>query len=109
MNVHVQISDSIVQEGSYLSATAYFRQSDAATTPTTVEYKIFNLDTDEIVKDWTTVTPASSVSISNLAVTEIEDKRQERHELLVRADKNLATQAIGRRVYRVNNLRGFGA
>lgn len=107
MQVEIQVPNTMVNEGSYVNATAYFRQSDAATTPTSAEYKVFNLSTWETTTDWTALSPAGSVSINVLADVRCESSRQERYELIVRADSGLSTQAVGRREYRVRNLRGL--
>ena len=103
--VEIQIPKFIVNERSQFVATAYFRTRASAA----AEYKIYNLSTQEIITDWTTVTPAANVSITVKATENLikaDYHRMERYELLVAADRGLATEVLGRALYRVRNLGG---
>jgi hypothetical protein len=109
--VAIQIPKTVFNERSAFTATAYFRtrSTAAASTPTTVHYKVSNLSTTETVQDWTSVSAAGNVSISITgSMNKILDSthQQEKIELLVAADKGLDTESIGRAVWMVNNVYG---
>ena len=109
--VAIQLPKTVFNERSSFTATAYFRtrSTAAASTPTTVHYKVSNLSTGETVQDWTSVSAASNVSISITgSMNKILDdsKPQNAMELLVSADKGLSTETIGRATYKVNNVYG---
>lgn len=109
--VEIALPKTQFNERSAFTATARFRTraSAAASVPTTVHYRISNLQTKEYVTDWTSVTAASEVSISVTAANnKIRDNthKTERLELLVAADRGLATEVIGRVVYRILNVYG---
>jgi len=112
--VEIQIPKSRVLEESNFTATAYFRTraTKAASTPTTVHYSVEDLQTKRTLTDWTSVSAASSVNISiTPTMNEIQDytHKRERRQLIVMADQGLSTQAVGRVVWVVENLRGLGA
>jgi len=64
--VEIQLPKTVYNENSSFTATAYFRtrSTAAAATPTTVEYRIDNISTRTQIKDWTTVSPSTSASIT---------------------------------------------
>jgi hypothetical protein len=64
MSVHVVIPYPRQNEGSSFVATAYFRSGDAASTPSSARYRIDCLTTQKQIRDWTSLTPASSISIT---------------------------------------------
>lgn len=99
-------------EETSFTATAFFRNrsTKAATTPTTVHYRVDDLKTGKELTDWTSVTPAGSVSISITSThNEIQDDSSafERKQLIVQADRGLSTQANGKVVWQVQNLHGI--
>ena len=109
--VEIQLPLRTVNERTQLLGTAYFRtrSTGAASTPTTVHYKVSNLTTQETVQDWTTISAAANVSLTiTAAMNKIRggDNVFERIEVLVAADKGLDTEAIGRAVYRIKNVYG---
>jgi len=109
--VEISLPKTRVNERSQFIATVRFRtrSSAAASIPTTVHYKLSNLQTDKTVTDWTSVTAASELSITIPgASNQILDNSHtlERMELLVAADKGLATESIGRRNYQIQNVYG---
>lgn len=111
--VEIEIPKSIYNEGTQFTATVRFRtrSSKAASVPTTAHYKITNLSTNKVVRDWTALTAAAEISFT-IAPTDndIDDKThlQERMELLVAADRGMSTQSIGSRHYKIRDLDGYG-
>ena len=110
--VEIRIPDFIFNEGSSFTATVNFRDraSQAASTPTTIHYRIDCLSTGTTIVDWTAVSsPAGEKSISvtgdNSAIIN-GDKKTELKQLTVQADRGLTTQSTGRVLYRVRNLDG---
>jgi hypothetical protein len=99
-----------VKEGSAFTATAYFRTAGDAVVPTNAYYRIDNLTGGSVVKDWTSLTPASSISI---AVTSTYDalnsqcNKTEKLQITVDADHGLSTQVRTTAEWLVENVRGF--
>lgn len=109
--VEISLPKTRVNERSQFIATVRFRtrSSAAASTPTTVHYKLSNLQTGETITDWTSVTAASEVSITIPGASNqirANSHSLERMELLVAADRGLSTESIGRRNYQINNVYG---
>ena len=110
--IAIVIPNSRVHEATQITATAYFRtrSTGAASTPTTIHYKVEDESTEQTIRDWTSVTAASSASIT-LSSTDnvIKDatNKYERRRLLVMADKDLSTQAVNSITYLVKNVRGI--
>ena len=94
--VEIRIPDFIFNEGSSFTATVNFRDraSQAASTPTTIHYRIDCLSTGTTIVDWTAVSSPAG------------DKKTELKQLTVQADRGLTTQSTGRVLYRVRNLEG---
>jgi hypothetical protein len=107
--VEIQIPRSVVDEGTNFTLTAYFRDyaTSAASTPTTVHYKITNKKTTKIETDWTSVTPASNVSITVNSSIDDANNLWERKEIIVQADRGLSTQASNHAYWNVKNLKGI--
>jgi len=100
-----------IEETSFL-ATAYFRtrSTKAAATPTTVHYRVDDLQTGKELTDWTSVTPGTSVTISITPThNEIQDDAAhfERKQLIVQADQGLSTQFNAKAIWQVENLHGI--
>jgi len=112
--VEIQIPKTRVLEETNFIAVAYFRtrSTKSASTPTTVHYTVEDLSTKQTITDWTSVSAASSVSLS-ITPTEnaIQDytNKFERRLLIVMADRGLSTQAVGKVTWIIDNLRGIGA
>lgn len=109
--ISIQLPKTTWQEGSAFTATAYFRtrSSSAASTPTTVKWRLDCLTTKTEIVDWTTVSAASNVSISisganNAIQSDAND--YEVKQLTVMADDGLSTQHRKSVIYRVENLYG---
>ena len=111
--VEIQLPRTRVRESAAFPLTAYFRTraTSAASIPTTVDYKVSCLNTGNTLTDWTTLTPAANVSITITAVDNAIQSASNTHEtrqIIVRADKGLASQAIGSASWKVENLLGIG-
>lgn len=109
--VAISLPKTTVNERSQITATANFRTRSTAeaATPTTVHYKVSNLQTKETVQEWTSVSAASQVTITLTGeMNKIRDNTHvhEKMELLVSADKGLSTEFIGRATYRIRNVYG---
>ena len=116
--VEIVLPKTVYPERTSFTATAYFRTraTGAASTPTTVEYRIDNITTRTTVTDWTTVTPGNSVSITvKSGENTIESStghafsgfpKWEKLQLTVSADRNLDTEVNNIRQWRCNNIFG---
>jgi hypothetical protein len=115
--IEIQIPKTIVAEKSAFTATAYFRtrSTGAAATPTTVHYRVDNVTAQKEMTGWTSVTPATSVSISITASDNVIQDLPvgirggasfERVQLTVALDKGLSTQVTKTRMWRLNDIYG---
>ena len=110
--VEITIPKTTVLEETTFPATAYFRtrSTKAESIPTTIHYRVDDLKTRKVLKDWTSVSPAASVEISMTRVfNEIQNNRSafERKRLTVQADQGLSTQTNGSITWLVENLVGI--
>jgi hypothetical protein len=99
ITLQAPISQHTVKERSAFTVTSKFYADTSdpwvLTAPTTVRYRIDCLSTGYPVRDWTTLTTGTSVSISIASAdTAILDdtKKRERKLLTVMADNGLSTQ-----------------
>jgi hypothetical protein len=99
-----------VNEGSSATFTAaFFNNSWTATAPTSARYRIDNPDNDTVVLDWTTLSPATTNSIT---VTGAQNaivhncSRDERRQLIVEGDTGLSTQYRITKDWWIKNLAG---
>ena len=111
MSTHIKLPAPRYKERNSFTATAYFRDSsDAADTPTTVDYRIDDLTTQTAITAWTSATPGVSVDIS-ITPTEnrIIDQSNlwERRQLVVSADRGLSTETRDTVEWKVENIGGF--
>ena len=114
ITIQSKLSRGAVQEGSAITLTAKFYDdaSDPWTlsAPSTVRYRVDNMDTGSGVVDWTTATPATSVSI---AITGAQNALQsqsdnfERYEITVQANAGLSTQYSETFNWKVLNVAGI--
>lgn len=109
--IAISIPKSVYRENSSFSATAKFiiRSTATMAAPTTVEYKIYNISSNEVIRDWTTIASAASVTIDiTSADNAIRDDRNEyeRMALLVAADRGLTTEANELADYWLTNVEG---
>lgn len=99
------------KEGSAFPLPVYLRlrSTAAAATPTTIHYRIDCLTTGTEIADWTSVSAASSFTISVTAThNAIQDSGNdyEIKQITVMTDQDLATQHRESVEYRVDNLYG---
>jgi hypothetical protein len=111
--IEIQFPQTIVQEETTFTATAYFRDRSTKlpSTPTTIHYKVVDASNRNVITDWTSVaTPAGS---NEIVITSTENKiiddanLFETKMLLVKADSGLSTQVIQKKTWRVRNLEGI--
>lgn len=111
--IEIQIPNTLVNEETTFTATAYFRtrSTKAASTPTTIHYKVVDIGSRSTITDWTAVsTPAGNndIVITSAQNEIIDDSNlRETKMLLVKADSGLATQVIETKMWRVTNLEGI--
>lgn len=109
--VEISLPKTRINEKSGFTAIVRFRDraSASAAAPLTVSYKIFNVSTSDIVKDWTHISVAAQVSIAIDGQDNLVRRSSnsfERIELVVAADRGLSTQVIDSAEYQVVNLHG---
>ena len=110
-NTFIQFLDPYQKERSSFPVNANFRDSsDAASAPTTIDYRIDNLSTGDNILDWATVTPASSVTITVKASENIiknEGNRRERYQITVSADRGTDDETRDTASWICENIEGF--
>jgi hypothetical protein len=109
--VAISIPKTRVREGSAFTATVAFRTraTAAASTPTSVHYRLDCLTTGEELADWTSVSAASSVSIAVTAThtaIQADSNESEVKQLTVVSNRGLATQCVEAQAFVVENLYG---
>jgi hypothetical protein len=115
--VRIVISDKLVNrranERSAVAFTARFYDDStdtwSTTTPTTVKYRVDDLESGSALIDWTSATPGTSVTITATAASNAiqnDCNREERRQLTVKADDGLATQWQETKTWWVRNLSG---
>lgn len=123
--MRITVTSPLVQrrtlERSAFTLTARFfdDSTDAwsASTPTTADYRIDRVRVGEpscyeTVRDWTTLTPATSNSIAITAADNAitcDDLRDQQMQVTVRANAGLATQYQATYRYAVTNLAAIAA
>lgn len=107
--VEILIPRPIVLERAGFTATAYFRDSSDSTAdaPSSADYRIDDPITGRQLRDWTTLSAASSIAI---AITDDDNaltgcSEREMRQITVRGNAG-DNQAIGRAVWVVENLAG---
>lgn len=109
-DVYIKIPKPSVKEGNSFTATAYFRSDATASAPSTAKYRVDCLTTQKTLTDWTTLTPAASISISITRTDNaIQDSsnRIERKQLTVAGNPDTSTQTRQSIVWEVENIQGF--
>jgi hypothetical protein len=110
--IAIRIPRSDWREGSAFTASVNFRtrSSSAASTPTTIKYRVDCLTTGREVLDWTEITPAAasaSIAVTGAYNAILDDANDaEVKQLTVMADDGLATQHRESARWRVENLYG---
>jgi hypothetical protein len=110
--VAVRLPKSRWPEKTTFTATVNFRtlSTAAASTPTTIHYRIDCLSTKTKLQDWTSVSAAAEATItitSTHNAIQDDNNNRERRQILVQADQGLSTQATGRAVWLVENYHGI--
>ena len=109
-NVYIQNPVLKVKEGSSFNVTAYFRNGDAAQASTTAKYRIDCLTTGSVLKEWTSLTVAVSISIPITAThNAIQNSRNvsETKQITVASDPDTDTQTRDVSSWVVQNIQGF--
>lgn len=109
--IEFQLAKSRVKEGSAFPLPVYLRlrSTAAAATPTTIHYRIDCLTTGREVADWTSVSAASSFTLSVTGTHNAilnDSNSRETKQVTVMADRELATQYRDTVEYTVENLYG---
>ena len=111
--IEIQLPLTIVPEETTFTATAYFRtrSTKAASTPTTIQYRVDCLTTKRQITDWTSIAVPDSSNTIVITSTEnqiLDDANQwETKQLTVKVDSGLTTQAIKPVRWKVQNLTGI--
>lgn len=111
--IEIQIPQTSVPEETTFTATAWFRDRDtqSASTPTTIQYRVDCLTTRREIVDWTSVSsPAGSNDIVMSATYNqiLDDANNiEKKQLTVRVDTGLTTQVVRKKTWKVENLQGI--
>ena len=110
-DVYVTVPKPIIKENTAFDATAYFRVGSAASAPATnVQYRVDNISTETQLVDWTSVTPAVSVTIS---IPSAYNKMQrdsntwEKMQLTVASDRGQTVATYGTAIWKVENVYGY--
>lgn len=106
-DVYINVPATQVQEGSSFNATAYFRSAGSASAPSTAKYRVDCKTTGKVLQDWTSLTPAVSISIPITATFNAiqgQSNRIEKKQLIVASDPDAATQTRAIRTWNVSNL-----
>lgn len=117
--IEIQLPKTKYPERTSFTATAYFRtrETGAAATPTTVHYRIDNLSNNQLVTDWTSVSPSTSASITIKSSENVIDggsgysypgvPKWQTMQLTVAIDKDLDSMVVGAKNWRCQNLAGI--
>ena len=109
-NVQPRLRVPEYNEGQSFTATFKFFDSNyVPSSPTTLRYRIDCLTTRAQVLDWTTVTPAATVSISvspdDNKIQNTNNKR-ERKQMVVQTNYGTSTQGVETKEWDILNLQG---
>jgi hypothetical protein len=103
-----------VNESSTLTVqTRFYDQSNDPSAPNTARYLIRDVSNDRIVRDWTSLVPASSIDIqiaasdNDLYDNTPKQRRFEKRVLTVQANADELTQFTDEFEYWVRNLAGI--
>ena len=106
-DVFVTIPIIKTQEGSSFDATAYFRVAGVASASTTAKYRVDCLTTGKELQDWTTLTPAVSITIPITATfnaIQWQSNRTEKKQLIVASDPGETDQTRDKVIWVVENI-----
>lgn len=110
--IAIRLPKTMVDEGSAFTATVFFRDraTGSASTPSTIEYKLYNTTANQVIRNWTQVTPAASVQIDVLSTwndIQSDSSVREKVNLIVIADRGMATEVRDFRQYSIRNIEGL--
>ena len=106
-DVYIHIPVTKVQEGSSFNATAYFRLAGTASASSTAKYRVDCLTTGKELTDWTSLTPATSISIAITAThnaIQSQANTRERKQLIVASDPGESDQTRDKVTWMVENI-----
>ena len=106
-NVYISMPVNTTLEGSAFDAIAYFRLNGTATASTTAKYRVDCLTTGKELTDWTTLTPAVSITIPLTAThnaIQWQTNRFERKQLIVASDPDATDQTRDKVTWKVENI-----
>lgn len=96
-------------ERTSLRVTARFRSGRLPVSPTTVHYKLVNLTRNQVLVDWTPVTPSADVVIDlDAQLLNVTNRREEEVEITIASDKDTAEQVTWPLTWTLKNRRAFG-
>ena len=111
--IEIQVPQTIVPEETTFDATVYFRtrSTKAASTPTTIHYRVDCLTTGRQITDWTSVSSPDTSNTITITATEnqilSDASLAETKQLTIKTDSGLSTQAIKPFRWKVQNLQGI--
>lgn len=110
--IEILLPKSRVPEESAFTLTVYFRDRSTglAATPNTIEYQVDDLTTQSPLITWTSVTPATSVTItipSTVNQIKQNSSHYERKQILVQTDRLLSTKSSNSAIWQVKNVFGI--
>lgn len=103
------VRDRVNERSSAVFTASFFNDSWTATAPTSARYRIDNPTNDTEVLAWTTLSPATTNSITVTGAQNAivcDHSREERRQLTVQGDVGLSTQYQVTRDWWVKNLAG---
>ena len=110
--IEIHFPETVVPEETTFTATVYFRTraTPAASTPTTIHYRIDCLSTRTQIVDWTAVGSPSTSNTIVISATHnqiLDDGHlRERKLLTIKVDSGLTTQVMRAKNWYVKNLQG---
>ena len=110
--IAIQLPKTLFDQGSAFTAKVFFRDraTSAASTPSLVEFKLYNTTVDKVIRNWTQVTPASSVEIdigSSWNEIQSDANSREKINLIIIADRGMSTEVRDSRHYVIKNIEGL--
>lgn len=109
MRIRIAGDRNVTDSSAATFTASFYTDAWVATTPTSVRYKVTGSD-DQVLTDWTSVTPGTAATITVTAAANVptdEARRYETRLLTVQADNGLSSQVTEPFVYQLNNLRSI--
>ena len=110
--IAIQLPKTVFDQGSSFTAKVFFRDraTSSASTPSLVEFKLYNTTVDHVIRNWTQVTPAASIEIDiGAAWNAIQSNANDREKinLIIIADRGMTTEVRDSRQYVIKNIEGL--